>query len=176
MSGQKPLHFLRSTRFWQTVRDFLDDPSAETLELPRTITSAERDQVRQICKHFDIPFKVFGEGSEKYMVIRKPDFSYFEAVEKDSIAANLAELEHWKTLAISLAIERHQSQQKNSACIFCCQENFTMFIKNCGHLVCLKCGQNNAQCSTCGGPISELVPIPVAFQESLIGNKRLKKI
>ena len=67
------------------VQQFLDDTN-ETLTLPKSITAAERDQIRQICKHFDLPFKVHGDGSEKFMVIRKPDYSYFEAAEHEQQA------------------------------------------------------------------------------------------
>jgi hypothetical protein len=91
MSGQKPLHFLRATKFWSMVQNFIDDQSQDTLSLPRSVTASERDQVRQICKHFDVPFKVHGEGSEKYMVLGKPDLSYFEQAEADQRAAHEAE-------------------------------------------------------------------------------------
>lgn len=91
MSGQKPLRFLRSTKYWSMVQNFMDDTTQESLTLPRSVTASERDQIRQICKHFDVPFKVFGEGSEKYMVLRKPDYSYFEQAEAEQRAAFEAE-------------------------------------------------------------------------------------
>ena len=73
------------------VQNFLDDETQETLTLPGSVTASERDQIRQICKHFDVPFKVHGEGSEKYMVLRKPDFSYFESAEAEQRAEYEAE-------------------------------------------------------------------------------------
>ncbi len=89
------------------LQKFIDDPVSEVLELPRSVTSAERDQVRQICKHLDLPFKVFGEGTEKYMVVRKPDFSYFAQVDQQSTDEQLvllnAELDHWRSVALNLA-------------------------------------------------------------------------
>lgn len=104
MSGQKPLHFLRSTRFWSMVQTFLDDPESEVLELPRSLTAAERDQVRQICKHFDTPFKVLGEGVEKYMVIRKPDYSHFEVAEEMApLSVFSKELDQLRSLCVELA-------------------------------------------------------------------------
>lgn len=107
MSGQKSLHFLRSTKYWSLVQQFLDDPSQETLSLPRSVTSGDRDQIRQICKHFDVPFKVHGEGSEKFMVLRKPDYSYFDEAEKlvSDQFASAADVEKFKQLAIKLSRE-----------------------------------------------------------------------
>ncbi len=106
MSGQKPLHFLRATKYWSMVQNFLDDPSQESLELPKSVTASERDQVRQICKHFDVPFKVFGEGSEKQMVLKKPDFSYFEQAEADQRAiyeAEQSEIARLRRLVVQLS-------------------------------------------------------------------------
>ena len=112
MSGQKPLHFLKSTRYWSMIQQFLDDPSKETLSLPRYVTAADRDYVRQICKHFDVPFKVHGEGTEKYMVLRKPDFSYFDEAEKEVAKQyiNSAEVEKYRNLVIKLSSELNQQR------------------------------------------------------------------
>ena len=106
MSGQKPLHFLRSTKYWSMVQNFLDDGSQETLSLPRSVTASERDQIRQICKHFDVPFKVHGEGSEKVMILRKPDFSYFEVAEAEQRAefhAEQSEIARLRRLVLQLS-------------------------------------------------------------------------
>jgi len=145
------------------VQNFMDNESSneESLQLPPSITSAERDQIRQICKHFDLPFKVFGEGTEKYMVIRRPDYSYFANAEKESMIADLSELDHWRTLAIKLAIQLH----KDGACSICEKSAVSldtrfMLIKNCGHIVCENCGQSEQRCRTCNGMIGELVTIP----------------
>ena len=106
MSGQKPLHFLRATKYWSMVQQFLDDPTEETLSLPPSVTAAERDQIRQICKHFDVPFKVHGEGSEKFMMLRKPDFSYLEQAEEEqrkALSRDQQEVERLSTLVRRLS-------------------------------------------------------------------------
>ncbi|KAF4677862.1 Transmembrane protein 65 [Perkinsus chesapeaki] len=86
MSGQKPLHFLRKTPWWKEVERFLES-GKESQALPKTVNSAERDVVRQICKHFDCSFKVKGVGTQRQMYLIKPDFSYFDRVEADQAAA-----------------------------------------------------------------------------------------
>lgn len=139
------------------LQKFLDDPVSDVLELPRSVTSAERDQVRQICKHFDLPFKVFGEGTEKYMVVRKPDFSYFAQVEQQSAAEQLAvlsaELEHWKSLAINLALERPD-------CSVCLDQSGTLMSRSCGHCLCASCAPTAEKCGKCSARVAELVSLP----------------
>lgn len=157
MSGQKSLHFLRSTKYWSMLQKFLDDPVTDVLELPRSVTSAERDQVRQICKHLDLPFKVFGEGTEKYMVVRKPDFSYFAQVEQQSAAEQLAvmsaELEHWKSLAINLASE-------HSICSTCSEQQGSLMNKSCGHCLCESCAPTAEICGKCSARVADLISLP----------------
>ena len=161
MSGQKSLHFLRTTKYWSMLQKFLDDPVSDVLELPRSVTSSERDQIRQICKHLDLPFKVFGEGTEKYMVVRKPDFSYFAHVEQNSAAEQLvlmsAELQHWKSLALSLASEL---AEKDPTCCICNTEPPTLVNKTCGHCICESCSRNPELCGRCFSRISDLIPLP----------------
>ena len=173
MSGQKPLHFLRSTKWWSIVQTFLDDSDTQIFELPRTVSSADRDQIRQICKHFDVPFKVHGEGTEKFMVLCKPDFSYFEQVEHqtfaDQMVTHTAELEHWKSLAISLAIEL--ASGKN--CGNCSQHLGDLMIKACGHIVCKDCGQNE-KCKVCGSSIGELLQVARNNVSSSPKNKKIR--
>ena len=106
MSGQKPLHFLRSTKYWSLVQQFLDDQSQETLSLPTSVTAADRDLVRQICKHFDVPFKVHGEGTEKFMMLRKPDYSYLEQAEEEqrkALTRDQQELRRLQALVLQLS-------------------------------------------------------------------------
>jgi len=149
------------------LQKFLDDPVSDVLELPRSVTSAERDQVRQICKHLDLPFKVFGEGTEKYMVIRKPDFSYFAHVEQQSTSEQLvllsAELDHWRNLAIALAAELHEH---NPQCKTCSDQTSNSISKSCGHGICESCAKSVDACGLCSKRIEELIPLP---------SKRLRK-
>ncbi|EER10039.1 hypothetical protein Pmar_PMAR007035 [Perkinsus marinus ATCC 50983] len=86
MSGQKPLHFLRQTTWWREVESFLES-GKDSKALPKTVNSAERDVIRQICKHFDCSFKVKGTGIQRQMYLIKPDFSYFDRVEADQAAS-----------------------------------------------------------------------------------------
>ncbi|EER02768.1 hypothetical protein Pmar_PMAR003241 [Perkinsus marinus ATCC 50983] len=86
MSGQKPLHFLRQTPWWREVESFLES-GKDSKALPKTVNSAERDVIRQICKHFDCSFKVKGTGIQRQMYLIKPDFSYFDRVEADQAAS-----------------------------------------------------------------------------------------
>ncbi|KAF4663748.1 4-hydroxy-2-oxoglutarate aldolase, mitochondrial [Perkinsus olseni] len=86
MSGQKPLHFLRQTPWWREVEKFLES-GKDSKALPKKVNSAERDVIRQICKHFDCSFKVKGVGTQRQMYLIKPDFSYFDRVEADQAAA-----------------------------------------------------------------------------------------
>lgn len=162
MSGQKPLHILRTSKYWSVVQKFLDDESQEFLELPRSVNSTDRDTIRQICKHFDVPFKVTGEGTEKVMVIRKPDFSYLEPdnVVDNILTHQLSELEHWKSLACELAVQlaRQDSTDSSARCSKCDKNPATLMNKNCGHLVCESCGQEE-KCNVCGKYIGELVAV-----------------
>lgn len=96
------------------IQQFLDDPSKDELSLPRSVTAADRDYVRQICKHFDVPFKVHGEGTEKYMVLRKPDFSYYDEAEKEVAKQylNTADVERYRNLVIKLSRELNAERMK----------------------------------------------------------------
>ena len=187
MSGQKPLHFLRSTRFWSIVQNFLDDPVSSEHEFPRLVTAAERDQIRQICKHFDVPFKVHGEGTEKYMVIRKPDFSYFDDPDESS------PLEQMKKLCVKLAklvafektkyqvvidklreesleplvskilseIEYHQTSPAFSKLVCCgdCEDTTDLRMSvNCGHFSCSSCSTAKS-CKQCGHEFGLLIDV-----------------
>ncbi len=168
MSGQKPLHILRSSKYWGVVQKFLDDQTQETLELPRTVNSTDRDVIRQICKHFDVPFKVTGEGTEKVMMIRKPDLAYLETENGGTNSLmnhHISELDHWKTLACALAVQLQLSREgkdifsSNSChCSRCLQHPGELMNKNCGHIVCQTCGQEE-KCAVCEKYMGELVGI-----------------
>jgi hypothetical protein len=185
MSGQKPLHFLRATKYWGMVQNFLDTPD-ETLTLPKSVTAAERDQIRQICKHFDVPFKVFGEGAEKYMVLRKPDFSYFEQAEADQRAvyeAEQSELARLRRLVRQLSedinlervkanfvkhklqteVERETADsdfkiietEQRGICGICYERTCARMSTSCGHSACRECF-DVARCPVCEREVLEI--------------------
>lgn len=167
MSGQKPLHILKTSKYWSVVQKFLDDESQESLELPPSVNSTDRDVIRQICKHFDVPFKVSGEGTEKVMMIRKPDFSYLNEDDKGSdniLTHQLSEIDYWKSLACALALQLQLSREGEdifkpaSHCARCTQNAGELINKNCGHIVCASCGQEE-KCAVCGKYMGELVSL-----------------
>jgi hypothetical protein len=169
MSGQKPLHILKTSKYWSVVQKFLDDESQELLELPRSVNSTDRDVIRQICKHFDVPFKVSGEGTEKVMVLRRPDFSYLENPEENQIGHHLTEMDHWRTLAVDLAIELQKSRQESkdrAVCARCTKYDATLMNRNCGHLVCPSCGQEE-RCAVCDKFMGELISVETAKRQRL---------
>ena len=143
------------------LQKFIDDPVSDVLELPRSVTSAERDQVRQICKHLDLPFKVFGEGTEKYMVVRKPDFSYFAHVEQQSASEQLvvlsAELDHWRNIAMNLAHELHELDPQ---CKTCSDQIANSINNTCGHGICESCTRSAETCGKCHARLDEFIPLP----------------
>lgn len=190
------MHFLRSTKYWAIVQNFLDTPD-ESLTLPKSVTAAERDQIRQICKHFDVPFKVFGEGAEKYMVLRKPDFSYFEQAEADqraSYESEQSELSRLRQLVRQLSedvnIERYKTNfakhklpteveretadsefkiidnEKRGVCGICYERDIARLSVVCGHSACSECF-DVARC-----PICEKEVFEIAELTSALGTKR----
>ena len=82
ISGQKSLHILRRSPQWAVVQRFLETSEPE-YTFPRSLTSDDRDTVRQIAQHFDCKFKVITEGNEKEIKIFKPDYSVFETIEAE---------------------------------------------------------------------------------------------
>lgn len=182
MSGQKPLHFLRTTRYWSLVSNFLDDPTSEILELPKSVTAADRDQVRQICKHFDAPFKVHGEGTEKYMVVRKPDFSYLDEHQVspiEQLCVRLARSLALEKLKYQLCLDKLKEEGKSDlideikneilihesdtnfgylSCANCESANDIVLRmnSNCGHFICSQCDDVRT-CKECGHPVGHLI-------------------
>ena len=188
MSGQKPLHFLRATRFWPVVQQFLDGVD-ETLSFPKSVTAAERDQIRQICKHFDVTFKVHGEGAEKYMEIRRPDFSYLEAAEEQQqtlLLTDRTEVHRLQQLVLQLSkdvnIERiklstllhklHSESEREAAmnelkfieseksaiCAVCGLREIVKMSDACGHSCCSECF-DVARCPICEKEVDHVVLI-----------------
>lgn len=175
------------------VQQFLDDSSSETLTLPKTITAAERDQIRQICKHFDVPFKVHGEGAEKQMVLRKPDFSSFEAAEEQQQAVfetGRTEIDRLKKLVVKLSgdfnLERmklntlmHQKSEvqreaalkemryleetKKGICSLCMSRKIIKMNESCGHSCCTECF-DVARCPICEQEVTNVVVIPLEIK------------
>ena len=176
------------------VQNFLDDPTSEVLELPTSVTAAERDQVRQICKHFDAPFKVHGEGAAKFMVVRKPDFSYLEDQEKSPmeqlclrLARSLA-LEKFKfQICLDKLVEENRSDLvdkiqseilKHDSYLLCanCEsgQNILRMNSNCGHFLCMQC-EDAKTCNECGHPVGHLIALEeIKEEEDLHVGKRQK--
>ena len=170
------------------VQQFLDDGSQPTLTLPKSVTSAERDTVRQICKHFDVPFKVHGEGTEKFMVLRRPDYSYFDEAEaaQSALLSDKAEVERLRKLVLQLSndvnvarikanLMKHQMtteaeretaeaavevliQSRTGCCSICCERVATRMSTDCGHSCCAECF-DIVECPLCEHPVGPVTEL-----------------
>ena len=74
MAHQRSITHLRRSRFYRSLLDFQDDPGQDTLTFSKDVNSTEREDIRQICKHLELSFKCNGQGSQKYMVVIKPNY------------------------------------------------------------------------------------------------------
>ena len=139
------------------ITEFLDTGSEESLDFDRSVNSTDRDVIRQICKHFDLIFKVDGEGTEKFMRIGKPKYDKNE----------IGEINY--KIIINKLLTKFQ---KNSKCQICQNSQINRLIENCIHTFCSDCLSGRDSCPECGEFMSSVIEIDVG--DNIQNSKRIR--
>mmetsp|Transcript_41909 Transcript_41909/g.130458 ORF Transcript_41909/g.130458 Transcript_41909/m.130458 type:complete len:188 (+) Transcript_41909:46-609(+) len=73
MAYQRTVSRLQGTPYWKTLEDFAADASRLEHGFGLRVTSAAREDIRQICKYLGLNFRCVGEGSQKRIMALKLD-------------------------------------------------------------------------------------------------------
>jgi len=86
MAYQRSLSRLQASPHWRTLEKFAVDELQLEQSFGTKVTSAAREDIRQICRHFNMNFRCVGDGSQKRIVALK-----FDAIRERDRAKELAQ-------------------------------------------------------------------------------------
>uniref|UniRef100_A0A7S1AMP3 Uncharacterized protein n=1 Tax=Noctiluca scintillans TaxID=2966 RepID=A0A7S1AMP3_NOCSC len=73
MAFQRTLSRLQASAHWETIEVFAKDGERLEHTFPRTVASTAREDIRQICRYFDVNYRCVGTGTQKKITALKLD-------------------------------------------------------------------------------------------------------
>jgi hypothetical protein len=97
MPTQRSLAALRQTAYYRQIAHFgnrnpkfsvtgrTDGEQDNEMVFGTDVTASQREDIRQICRHLDLSFKCVGSGTQKKIVVTRPDYAEIYGPDWDKV-------------------------------------------------------------------------------------------